>query len=404
MGWLTSLPQRYGRAFRGLPRETWLVCVGFLINRAGTMVVPFLALYATAELGYSKETASGLLVAFGLGSVLGSYLGGRLTARLGPLRVQKLSLVAAGGSFLLLGQLRSYPALLLGIFLVALASDALRPAAFTAVAEFSPMAVRTRAIALLRLMANLGISVGPAVGGMLAGWSYRWLFVADGITCWLAALFLHRALGSREPTPRERPATVPPPTRRSVWSDRPYLAFLVVVFCLYGIFFQFIGTLPLYLNEAYSLPESRIGLLLSLNAVLIVLTEMALVSALETRDATRVFGLGCLLTCTGFALLPLGSTVAFAALTIIVWTVGEMISLPFGYSAAVARADRNGSGSGEYIGLHAAAGALAMFVAPATGLWVYAHLGPETLWYGIGILGPVLGLACLVLAPILKRP
>jgi Na+/melibiose symporter-like transporter len=247
---------------------------------------------------------------------------------------------------------------------------------------------------------------------LLAGYSYRWLFVADGLTCWGAALFLHFAFRGREPAPRQDPtgtegepsSTPVPPTEgsRSVWRDRPYLAFLVVSFFLYGVFFQFLGTLPLYLKEAYLLEEQRIGLLLSLNAVLIVLLEMGLVHSLEARNPTRVFGLGCFLTCTGFALTGQGSTVAFAALTIAIWTVGEMISLPFGYSVSAGRADRNRGKSGDYLGLHASAGACAMLVAPPAGLWIYAHLGPEVLWYGIGALGPLLWLACLGLAPVLR--
>jgi MFS family permease len=163
------------------------------------------------------------------------------------------------------------------------------------------------------------------------------------------------------------------------------------------MFFQVIATLPLYFREVYGFAENRIGLLLGLNAFLIVLLEMFLVRILEHRNHLRIFGMGCLLTGIGLGLLPLGSTLPFALLTILFWTFGEMVAFPFSNALVAARAGEGGSG--EYMGAYTATFSVALLTAPAAGLWVYEHLGPEALWFGVGSLGAVLLVACLLLAP-----
>ena len=406
--YLRSFFHLYQDAFRDLPREVWLLCAVFLVNRAGTMVLPFLSLYAIEDLGLSKGQAGLILGAFGLGSVIGSYVGGRLSNRLGPVRLLRWVLALSGGAFLVLGSLRTFPTLTAGIFMVAMINDAFRPAAMAAVTDFTPMIRRTRALALVRLAVNLGMSLGPAVGGLLAGIDYRWLFVGDGLTCWLAGLVLWFTLGPKEPAGHRRAnaGTKPDPegaspegitAPRSALRDGPFLALMVLVFLLSTLFFQIIATLPLYYREVYGYTESRIGLLLGLNALLIVLLEMFLVRILEHRNHLRIFGVGCLLTGLGLGLMPLGASLPFVILTIAIWSFGEMIALPFS-NALVARRAGEGA-SGEYMGVYTTTFAIAMLTAPAAGLWVYAHLGPATLWLGVSAMGPVLLLASYLLAP-----
>jgi MFS family permease len=410
---LRAFVHLYQDAFRDLPREVWLLCAVFLVNRAGTMVLPFLSLYAIEDLGLSKGQAGFILAAFGLGSVIGSYAGGRLSNRLGPVRLLRWVLVLSGGAFLILGTLRTFPTLAVGIFVVATINDAFRPAAMAAVTDFTPMIRRTRALALVRLAVNLGMSLGPAAGGLLAGIDYRWLFLGDGITCWLAGLVLWFTLGRKEPPgylqAQAKPGMNEAPEAleegspkgitapRGALRDGPFLAFMALVFLLSTLVFQIVATLPLYYREVYGYTESRIGLLLGLNALLIVLLEMFLVRILEHRDHLRIFGFGCLLMGFGLGLMPFGASLPFVILTIVLWTFGEMVAFPFSNALVAQRAGEGASG--EYMGVYTAMFAIAMLIAPAAGLWVYAHLGPRALWLGIGALGPVLLVASYLLAP-----
>ena len=397
---MRSLVSTYRAAFSGLPRAVWVQGAATLVNRSGTMVLPFMSLYLTTRLGFSIVGAGRVLSLYGLGAIAGSWLGGALADRVGPIAVQVASLAATGAGFLLLGRLTGHLAVSVAVFCLAVVAECFRPALFTAVARASEPAVRARSLALVRLAVNLGMSVGPAAGGLLAVHHYGWLFVADATTCWAAAVVL--GLAARGAGPATGDASAPGQASASPWRDRPYLAFLGVMVVLGTVFFQISSTMPLYLRQHYRLAEDSIGMLLAINTVVIVAVEMVLLRALEHRDHVRLAGVGALLVGAGFGLLPLGSTWPFAALTVVIWTAGEMLSLPFTNSVAANRAPA--TASGRYMGAYSLAFAVAFVLAPALGTAVYERLGPTVLWAGVGATGAVLFVACALLAPHLRTP
>jgi predicted MFS family arabinose efflux permease len=390
----------YREAFAGLPEPVWLLSITAFINRSGTMVLPFLSLYLTRELGFTKIQTGYLLAMYGLGSVAGSFLGGWLSDRIGALRVQLLSLVTAGFGFLILAGIQDPIRLGAFMFVLSIAVESFRPAVLASTAEFAPKLVLTRAMALLRLAANLGMAIGPAIGGWLAVYDYHWLFIADAFTCWAAAVVLFWRMRGRRPI-EERHPTRSASRGRSPFRDGPFLILMVASFLIACVFFQIFSTLPLYLREVYRFREDLIGSLLAMNALVIVLVEMVLVRRIEHRDQMRVVALGGLLVCAGFAMMPFGSSVAWAVVTILVWTTGEMLALPF-LNAVVAH--RAGPGSrGWYMGLFMTTFSLAVVVAPLGGTAVYQELGPELLWYGIGALGVVIWILCAAFAPVFRH-
>ena len=390
----------YREAFSGLPRAVWLQATGMLINRSGTMVLPFLSLYLTHELGFTTGAAGQVLAVYGLGAVAGSFAGGWLSDRVGPLRVQQVSLLCTGAGFIVLGQLHSHAAITVAVFALSVVADAFRPATFAAVAHHSAVGLRTRSLALVRLAANLGVSIGPAVGGFLAVRHYELLFWADAVTCWLAAVMLTVAFsGAARLGARFEVAATG--SRVSPWRDRPYLAFLVLVALLATVFFQIMSTLPLYWREHLGLAEDRIGVLLALNAVIIVLVEMVLVRAIEHRDHLRLAALGSFLVCLGFSLMPLGGGTMFIAFTIVVWSVGEMLSLPLTNAFASLRGGV--AGTGRYVGAYMLAFATAFVTAPLVGTWAYQHLGADALWYSCAGIGVVLAVGFSWLSATVRR-
>src|SRR6476619_1090791 len=96
----------YKNAYSGLPRSMWWLALVMFINRSGTMVIPFLTVYLTSK-GYSLAQAGYVMAAFGCGSILGSYMGGRLTDRFGHYHVQVLSLFLNGLFFIVLAQMQT---------------------------------------------------------------------------------------------------------------------------------------------------------------------------------------------------------------------------------------------------------------------------------------------------------
>jgi predicted MFS family arabinose efflux permease len=395
-----SIARTYRAAFSGLPLDIWLLSAVLMINRAGSMVLPFISLYLTQKQGLDVTTAGAVLSLYGLGSAIGAWVGGWASDRIGAERALVISLSGSGVLFLWLGFQTNFWAIAISVFVLSVVSESFRPACMTAVAQRAPADLRVRAFALLRLAANLGMGVGPAVGGVLALIDYRLLFVVDGLTCWAAAALMVRLPRSTAEEPDEGETAAG--RERPPWRDGPFLALLVLVTCLAVSFFQIFSTLPVYFRDVYGFREDTIGLLLGFNAGIIVLFEMVLVHWAERRDRMTVVGIGALLVCLGFGLMPLGATAAFAALTVVVWTVGEMLALPL-LNAVVA--ERAGAANrGRYMGLYNMAYSVAFIIAPAAGTWTYDHFGPSVLWVAIGCLGVPLLVGSLALRRVLRSP
>lgn len=377
----------YRLSFSGLPRPVWLLAGALLVNRAGTMVLPFLSLYLTRELGFSAVRAGQILSLYGVGSMVGSTLGGWLSDRIGAVRVQGLSLAATGIGFLVLTRITDFAVLAASVFVVSVVSESFRPAVMTAVAEHSRPPIRARCFALVRLSVNTGMAIGPAVGGFLAAHHYTLLFVVDAATCWAAALVLWATLGFSRPPLSGAPATEHR-SPISPWRDLPFLAFLGLVVILGIVFLQIWVTLPLELRDSFGFSERGVGLLIALNPAMIMAFEMLLTRAVEGLGSMRVAAVGAGLVGCGLALLVLGHSVLIAVLSTLVWTLGEMLSLPMTNAVAAERAGRGAAG--RYMGAYTLAFSTAFVLAPILGGWTYQRHGGDALWGAAGAAGGLL--------------
>lgn len=389
MRWTILSP--YRQAYSGLPRRAWLLALVQFVNRSGSMVLFFLTLYLTSRLGFTLARAGQVVGAYGFGALLGAWLGGVLCDRLGATAVQKLSLTLGGLTLILLGTLRSFAPVAAATFLLGVFAEALMPGNITAMARECPPAARTRGFALNRLAANLGVTIGPVVGGQLAMWDYRALFWADGLTSLAAAVLLHAHFRGRPaPSPGGSPAGGPDIIPRG--TDRLPVLF-ALAFGIGLVFSQLFSTYPLYLHSAYGFAEGRIGQLLAVNTVLIVLFEMVLLHALRRVAGSRLIAVGTLLIGLGFALTPLGRGFAFGAAAVAVWTLGEMLCLPLLTTEIAARTHEGNRG--RHMGWYGVSFSLAYMVGPVAGAGVYARFSPPALWLGCGVLGLLLAIGFL---------
>lgn len=382
---LRKIKSSYQAAYSGLPRTAWLLALVVFINRSGSMVMFFLTLYLTRALHFSLPLAGLMLAAYGAGSLAGSLLGGWLTDVIGTRRVQLYSLLGSGSGLVLLSFLHRPLALAAVLFLLALVTDAFRPANAAAIASACPAALRPRAYALNRLAINLGVSIGPAVGGYLATLDYRAIFWADGATC-LAAAFLLLALAAHFDSGAETPVSGgAAAVSTTPWRDRLFVDFTFFIFISGLIFTQVSTTWPVHLREIGNLREDTIGLLVSLNAVIIVCLEMPLIHRLEREKPAGIMAIGALLLACGFGLLAFGTSVPYVAFTVVVWTLGEILLYPLAMSFVANRAsDEN---RGKYIGFFTLTHGLGGSIGPSLGSLAYARMGATPFWLLIGALG-----------------
>ena len=400
---MRPLWQRYLDTFRGLPRNAWVLAVVVLINRSGSMVLVFMTLYLTLELGVSPVDAAWTISLYGIGGMGGTLLGGWLTDRLGANRVQVISLLLNGFCFILLGHLSTLHAIRLVMLLTGLVSEGFRPANAAAVGDACPPHLMTRGFALNRLAINVGSTIGPALGGLLVLVSYRFLFWVDGLTCLSAALllaFLTRSQRHHTPAPHHEMEQIP---RRHPIADIPFLAFWLVMLVYGMLFMQLLSTYPLYMNRELGYPESVIGLVFALNAILVTLIEMPLTTKFSHRSPLTVALWGIFLFGIGFTLMPLNTSGWFITLTVIIWSMGEILSFPQ-FSAMVAL--RAGPRSrGRYMGMYTLSFSTALVLGPALGGIVYEMAGPNILFTAflpISLL--MMGLLASVGRPMFPKP
>ncbi len=375
----------YREAYSGLPRGAWVLALAEFINRCGFMVLVFLNIYLTRQLGFSLLQAGRILSAFGLGSIAGGYLGGLLCDKIGIRKIQIWSLILSGLLLIGTGYLSSYVPLLSFLFLYGVISTAIFPANDTAMSRFCAGEMRSKGFALRRLASNLGITFGPVIGGFLILLDYRWLFWVDGLTT-LASAVAIAVLLKAVPTGMDAGSNDPSQGSRSPLRDGPFLAFMGLFLVLMVVFSQFFSTFSLYLNTVYGLRENRIGTIWAVNTIMIVLIEMVLIHSLRRRSEMKIIALGAAFIGIGYGLLPFGRGYGYAAFTVMVWTMGEILTIPM---TATVTANRAGASTGRYMGMLSLMFSLAWFIAPFSGNWLYAKIGGDALWKlagGIGLL------------------
>lgn len=390
---IKGIVKLYRQAYSGLPREAWLLFAVNLVNSSGAMVVFFLSLYLTRRLGFTPARAGQALSLYGLGSLAGGYLGGWFSDRLGSTSVQKLSLSVSGAFLIVLGQVRSAGGILPVLFLFSVAAGALYPANAASMSRVCPSELQVKGFALNRLANNLGVTIGPAVGGLLALRDYRLLFWADGLTC-LAAAVLFLVIWKRPEDQLQRAEAkrgLPQPgVARLPWRDAPFLVLMLIVVVWGAVFVQIFATFPLYMRAVYGFAEDQIGRLLAVNTILIVTLEMAIMEKIRAYSQTRTINLSFLLLGLGIGLMPLGRGFLYAGFTVAVWTFGEILSMPL-LSALIARR-ASPETRGRYMGFFSFAFSLAFIVGPASGAAVYGHLGSKALWFGCAAVSGLLAI------------
>jgi len=387
--------QTYRNAYAGLSRSTWLLSLIMLINRSGTMVVPFMTIYLTSpQMGYSIGQAGIVFGLFGAGAFLGAWCGGKLTDKIGFYPVQLITLIGGGILFMVLGQMKSYSLICLFTFLVSFINEAFRPANSTAIAYYSQPENRTRSYALNRLAINLGWAVGSALGGVLAHISYELLFWVDGVTNIGAAILMLLVIKPIKPVAKE--TTEETVDAVPAHRDKVFMQFIFVTFLFASCFFQLFSNLSAYFRNELKLSEPFIGALMALNGILIALIEMALVYRLEGKRRSLTYITAGVALC-GLAFfmlnLPLSAMVIAPAMIILV-TFGEMLSMPFMNSYWIGRAHR--SNRGQYAALYTMAWSAAQTLGPMLGAQLANTAGFMPLWW-------VLGGVCLLAAFCFKK-
>ena len=381
---------KYIDNFRGFSREIWILTLVTFINRAGTMVLPFLSKYLKEDLHFSYTQVGWILVSFGVGSMLGSWLGGKLSDKIGFYKIMIFSLFTSGLMLFALQFITSYIGLLIAMFVIMTIADMFRPAMFVSLGAYAKPENRTRALTLVRLAINLGFAAGPALGGLIILYvGYKGLFWVDGATCVLAIIVFASLVKEKVKSPyqdKKHPGEI---LRASVFKDHVFWVFLAMCLITGILFFQLFTTIPLYHKEQFNLTELQTGLLLTLNGVLVFFLEMPIVSYIEKHNLNRlkIVVYGTFAMAISLFLMMVNFWSGILIVMMLFMTFGEMFAFPFANAFAMSRAPKGHEG--RYMAIFTMSYSLAHILSAKTGMQLIDKFGYQTNWFFMGSLGLV---------------
>jgi len=356
------------------------------------MAIPFLVLYLTKDLGFTAELAGLILSLYGAASLVVSPFLGRLADSVGHVRMMKASLLSSGLVMLAYPFAHSVGEVAAVTVALAVTAEAFRPASLSVLTDLAPPELRKAAFAVNRLAINLGMSIGPAVGGYLAEISFPSIFRVDGSTSLLAfAVLAMTSFKVAEHAMTPSPDGAPVARSRPAYKDMQLLGFLAACVPLAAVFFQHEGALPLDVVRDLGLPASFFGWMFTINTVLIVLFEVRLNLGTSHWPHRRSLFLGGLFIAAGFGAMAFSRTGLAIAGTVVIWTIGEMILLPSmsNFVAELAPPDRRG----EYMGLYSMSWGLAFAIGPWLGTFTLERFGRVTLWGGTFVVAALASIA-----------
>lgn len=380
---MNPLPTSLLQSLKSLPGSVWVLYAGTFINRLGTFVVPFLALYLV-DRGFSATQAGFAVSAYGVGHLFASAIGGHLADTLGRRKTILISMAASAVTMVAFSQASHYVTILVLAILAGLATEVYRPASSALLTDLVDSSERVTAFAGYRIAINAGFGIGPAIAGWMAERNFTWLFVGDAITSLIFGLITFFALpaglrlseaqkiGWRESV-------------RVIGRDTRFMRLLSASFLVGMIFMQMNTTFGLEV-ERHGHPKTVFGWVLSWNGLLIVLCELPLTMWTRRFPTLWMMALGYLLCGLGFGMNALGGTTAVYIAAMTVFTFGEMISLPVGaaYVAELAPAELRG----RYMGANGLTWASALIVGPSLGMALFAW-SPNALWIASAACGVI---------------
>lgn len=384
----------YTASFKGLSIESWMLSIVMLINRTGSMVLPFLGVYMIDHLKFSVADSGLVLACFGVGSVIGSYLGGYFTDKFGEYKIQAVSLLISVPLFCMYPLFETPLALGIMVMIQSVVSEMFRPGNSVAIAKYAKPENLTRAFSLNRMAINLGFSLGPALGGILSTISYNFLFFANGLMTLVAAIFYiyffrkrHRLYKLKQ-VRKQRFETNNQSTiikERSPYTDWPFVLFCLICLIFATCFFQLMNTIPMFYKQELQLNQLIIGLLMAANGFTVVLFEMLLVHIAEKKWTLAItMLLGTLMCALSFLMIGFNPGYFLLFVAMMFLSLGEILIMPFMSTITVQRSGKLNKGA--YMGLNGMAFSVSFIIAPILGSQLAIDYGFSKLWVGTAVL------------------
>jgi MFS family permease len=398
--------QKISKLYHEYPRTFWVVIAITFIDRiGGSLLFPFFALYITSKFEVGMTQVGVLFAAFSLSSFAGTTIGGALTDRFGRKGIIMFGLIASSFSTVVMGLIDSFQAFFFLALFVGILTDVAGPAHQAMIADLLPEEKRADGYGILRVAFNLSVVIGPAIGGLLASRSYLLLFLSDAavsmLTVILIAIFL----------PETKPAAHPDALKESmaetfagyglVFRDAAFMLFLGAVMLQVFTYMNMNTTLGVYLRSEHGIPESGYGLLLSINAAMVVLMQFPITRRITQYPPMLMMAAGTFLYVIGFSLYGFVTTYALFIFAMVIITLGEMVVSPVSQALVASFAPEDMRG--RYMAISGFSWGIPFALGPYLAGLMMDGAQPHLLWYAAGFVGLLSTLGFIALHPMHEK-
>jgi MFS family permease len=396
-----NMTRKISKIYHEYPRTFWkVVVISFIDHIGGALIFPFFALYLTSKFGVGMTQVGVLFAAFSLSSFGGSAIGGALTDRFGRKGIIIFGLFASSFSALAMGFATTFQMFFFLALFVGILADVAGPAHQAMIADILPEDKRANGYGILRVAFNLSVVIGPAIGGLLASRSYLLLFIADAaislLTVVLVSLYLPETKPEVHPDAPQQTVAGSFKGYGLVFRNAAFMLFLGAVMLGVFTYLNMNTTLGVYLRNEHGVPTSGYGMLLSLNAAMVVLMQFPITRRIEKYPPMLMMALGTFLYAIGFTMYGFVAVYWLFVTAMVIITIGEMIVSPVSQALVASFAPEDMRG--RYMAVSGISWGLPYAIGPYLAGRVMDGPNPHILWYIAGAVGIVSTLAFLGLA------
>lgn len=397
------------KVYAEYPRQFWVVVgASFVDHLGGALLYPFFALYVTKHFDVGMTEVGILFAIFSISEFFGSMFGGALTDQIGRKKVIIIGLIVSALTSLGMGLVNRLELFYLMAVITGLFADMAGPARQAMITDLLPEKKRADGFGIMRVAMNLTVAIGPAIGGFIAARSYMMLFAADAITSIITAYFFYKLVAETLPKATTKEEIEARPSFADIFrgyakvlKDNAFIIYMLLSMVVTIVYMQMYGALPVFLRDIHQIPESGFGMLMSLNAAMVVLFQFAITRKIGNRPPMLMMALGALIYAVGFVIFGFTGQYVIFMVAMAIITIGEMVVTPVA-QALVAKFSPEEM-RGRYMAVFGISWLIPGAVGPLLAGLVMDAGKPLWVWYASGILATLAAIGFVIFHQYFKQ-
>jgi MFS family permease len=394
--------RKYKETYQEFSPTYWTLIGALFIDRlGGSLLHPFFSLYITEKFGVGMTGVGYIFTLHTSAQFFGSMLSGALTDKFGRKNMLLAGIILSGTSSLLMGFIPTYETFMIFTIITGFVGNIGGPAVNAMMADILPEKQRAQGFSILRVAVNLSVSFGPAIGGVLAGYNYFYLFVTDFVISMITAVIVYLKIPETKPA-RDIHSTEPEQSLlgtlagyRHILKDKIFLAFLFLSLLTNLVYMQMNSSLSVFLRDMHGVSAQYYGYILTLNALMVVFMQFWITRKIAGYKPMLMMFLGNILYAIGFGMYGFVGSYPLFLLAMVIITIGEMVSSPILQSIVANVAPQNMRG--RYMAVFNLSHGAAMAIGPLAAGIIMDNYDPNWVWYAGGVICTISALGYLVM-------